>query len=102
LRDAGIRLADAELSYLLDKLHGPYPPWTRKVDNKTITRALTPEQAERYHPWLDNNWHLRRLPTELASSLYKPSRTAKAGGRKKERDARKAGSVDRFGQLTTS
>ncbi|HEY5186845.1 MAG TPA: DUF6788 family protein [Actinomycetes bacterium] len=47
------------------QLHGPYPTWTRKVDNRTITRTLTPEQAEHLRPWLDNNRRLRRLLTEL-------------------------------------
>jgi len=47
------------------QLHGPYPTWTRKVDNKTVTRTLTPEQAERCRPWFDNNRRLHRLLTEL-------------------------------------
>jgi hypothetical protein len=47
------------------QLHGPYPTWTRKVDNKTVTRTLTPDQAERYRPWIDNSRRLRRLLTEL-------------------------------------
>lgn len=47
------------------QLHGPYPTWTRKVDNKTVTRTLTPEQAERLRPWFDNNRRLRHLVTEL-------------------------------------
>ncbi len=47
------------------QLHGPYPTWTRKVDNKTVTRTLTAEQAERYRPWFDNARRLRELLTEL-------------------------------------
>ncbi len=47
------------------ELHGPYPTWTRKVDNKTVTRTLTAEQAERYRPWFDNARRLRELLTEL-------------------------------------
>ena len=27
------------------QLHGPYLTWTRKVENKTVTRTLNPEQA---------------------------------------------------------
>lgn len=46
-------------------LHGPYPTWTRKVANKTVTRTLTAEQAERYRPWFDNARRLRELLTEL-------------------------------------
>jgi len=29
-----------------DKAYGPYYIWTRKVNNKTVTKALTPEQAK--------------------------------------------------------
>jgi hypothetical protein len=47
------------------QLHGPYTTWTRKVDNKTVTRTLTAEQAERYQPWFDNARRLRELLAEL-------------------------------------
>lgn len=50
--------------------HGPYWHWTRTVAGKTVTRTLTPEQAERYQPWFDNGRRLRRALTELeAQSL---------------------------------
>jgi len=47
------------------QLHGPYIAWTRKVNHKTLTRNLTPEQAHRYGPWFDNNRRLRQLTSEL-------------------------------------
>lgn len=47
------------------QLHGPYPTWTRKVDNKTVTRTLTAEQAELYRPWFANARRLRELLAEL-------------------------------------
>jgi hypothetical protein len=47
------------------QLHGPYPAWTRKVDGKTVTRSLNPEQARRYQTWLDTNRRLRELVSEL-------------------------------------
>lgn len=47
------------------QLHGPYPAWTRKVDGKTVTRSLNPQQVQRYQTWLDNNRRLRELVTEL-------------------------------------
>jgi hypothetical protein len=47
------------------QLHGPYPTWTRKIANKTITRTLTAEQAELCRPWFDNARRLRALLTEL-------------------------------------
>ncbi len=51
-------------------LHGPYLHWTRTIAGKTMTRTLTPEQAERYQPWFDNARRLRQALTELeAQSL---------------------------------
>jgi len=47
------------------QLHGPYLSWTRKVENKTVTRTLTPDQADRLQPLLDNARRLRELATEL-------------------------------------
>ena len=47
------------------QLHGPYLTWTRKVAGKTITRRLTPQQADRYRPWLENSRRLRALIAEL-------------------------------------
>lgn len=45
--------------------HGPYPSWIRKDGTKTITRTLSPAQAERYRPWFDNTRRLRQLVDEL-------------------------------------
>ncbi len=47
------------------ELHGPYLTWTRKVDNKTVTRTLSPDQADRIRPLLANARRLRELVTEL-------------------------------------
>ena len=47
------------------QLHGPYLTWTRKVDNKTVTRTLDPGQAERLRPLLDNSRCLRELVHDL-------------------------------------
>jgi len=46
-------------------LHGPYLHWTRTVAGKTVTRTLTPEQAERYQPWFENARRLREALTDL-------------------------------------
>jgi hypothetical protein len=46
-------------------LHGPYHQWTRKIDGKTVTRWLTPEQLERYQGWFANAQRARQLLTEL-------------------------------------
>lgn len=47
------------------QLHGPYIQWTRKIDQKTVTRRLTDEQWERYKDWFDNAKRLRALLAEL-------------------------------------
>jgi hypothetical protein len=47
------------------QLHGPYLTWTRKVDNKTVTRTLNPDQAQRLRPLIDNARRLRELVAEL-------------------------------------
>jgi hypothetical protein len=48
-----------------DRRHGPYPSWIRKVRTKSVTRTLSPAQAERYRPWFDNTRRLRELVDEL-------------------------------------
>jgi hypothetical protein len=47
------------------QLHGPYPSWVRKVGTKTVTRTLSPAQAERYGPFFENTKRLRELVAEL-------------------------------------
>ena len=32
-------------------LHGPYPTWTRKAGTRSITKTLTPQEAERLRPY---------------------------------------------------
>jgi hypothetical protein len=63
-------------------LHGPYIAWTRKVDQKTIARNLTPEQAERYGPWFENNRRLRQLTTELQALSLKAAAETEGWGEK--------------------
>lgn len=45
--------------------HGPYLTWTRKVAGKTVTRTLSPEQAERLRPMLESSRRLREIVSEL-------------------------------------
>lgn len=47
------------------QLHGPYIQWTRKIDGRTRTRLLTPEQLARYQPWFENAQRIRQLLAEL-------------------------------------
>ena len=56
-------------------LHGPYPAWTRKVDGKTITRSISPEQADRYRPWFDNARRLRELVDQLRQLAIEQANT---------------------------
>lgn len=51
------------------QLHGPYLSWIRKTGGRPTTRTLTPEQEQRYRPWLDNNKRLQQLATELVTEL---------------------------------
>jgi hypothetical protein len=53
------------------QLHGPYLTWTRKVDNKTVTRTLDAHQADALRPLLDNSRRLRELVTELEALALK-------------------------------
>ena len=46
-------------------LHGPYPTWTRKAGARSITKTLTPQDAERLRPYFDAHRRLRQLITEL-------------------------------------
>ena len=43
------------------QLHGPYAEWTRKIDAKTVTRRLTPEQLDAWQPLFDNARKMRGL-----------------------------------------
>jgi hypothetical protein len=47
------------------QMHGPYLSWIRKIGTKTVTRTLSPAQAERYRPLFNNTRRLRELVSEL-------------------------------------
>lgn len=64
------------------RLHGPYTTWTRKIAGKTVTRRLTPEQAERYQPWFENNRRLRELISELEALSLQAAAHAEGWGEK--------------------
>lgn len=63
------------------QLHGPYIQWTRTVDGKTVTKLLTPEQLDRYQPWLDNARRLRELITQLEDLSIQAVEHAEGWGR---------------------
>lgn len=60
--------------------HGPYYAWTRKINGKTVTRTLTPEQARLYEPWFDNARRLRALAAELEALSLRLASTAEGWG----------------------
>lgn len=64
------------------QLHGPYLQWTRTVKGKTVTKLLTPEQLERYQPWLDNARRLRELTVELEALTIQTVKDAEGWGAK--------------------
>ena len=45
--------------------HGPYYQWTAKINDKTITRRLTPDQAHLYQEWITNDRQLRAIITKM-------------------------------------
>jgi hypothetical protein len=47
------------------QLHGPYWSWTRKVDNKTVTRYLSDQEVDDYGEFFENAKRLRALVAEL-------------------------------------
>lgn len=47
------------------RLHGPYARWTRKIDNKTVTRNLSETELAEYEPFFENARRLRALLAEL-------------------------------------
>ena len=52
--------------------HGPYFQYTRKLAGKTLSRRLSPDQAERYRGWITN----RRRLDELLHQMDELSRQA--------------------------
>jgi len=63
-------------------LHGPYYSWTRKINGKTVTQTLTPEQAKRYGPWFNDARRLRELSAQLETLSLKLAQDAEGWGEK--------------------
>lgn len=60
------------------QLHGPYAFWTRKIDNKTVTRTLTDDELAEYQPLFDNARRLRDLASQLQQLTLEVVETAGA------------------------
>lgn len=65
-----------------DQRHGPYLYWTRKISGKTASKLLSPQQAERYRPWLANNKRLHDLVRELEALWIRTAQQAEGWGEK--------------------
>ena len=69
------------------ELHGPYWYWTRKVDQKTVSKLLSAEQVPEYTQWFANRHRLRELTHELEElgnrQRSRPTRVRR-GGRQKQ------------------
>lgn len=51
--------------------HGPYWQLTRKIDGKTVTRRLTPDQAKLYRQWIANDRHLHHTINQMRTIAAK-------------------------------
>jgi hypothetical protein len=64
-----------------DQRHGPYIQWSRTVKGRTVNKMLTPQQLERYQPWIDNQRRLRDLTKQLETLSLEAMRTAEGWNR---------------------
>jgi hypothetical protein len=64
-----------------DQRHGPYIQWSRTVKARTVNKMLTPEQLERYQPWIDNGRRLRELAHQLETLSLEAMHTAEGWNR---------------------
>ncbi len=73
------------------QLHGPYALWTRKADNKTVTRRLAEPALSQYRPWFENAKRLRALAAELQALTLGMVRTPPQQPSHRPRPARSEG-----------
>jgi len=45
--------------------HGPYAYWTSKKENKTVSRLLSPEEADLLEEWIENRRKLEAIVREM-------------------------------------
>ncbi len=66
-------------------LHGPYWSWTRKIENKTVTRYLNEQERADAQPLFENAKRLRSLIVELETlglSVFEAHSPAKQPARR--------------------
>jgi len=71
------------------QLHGPYTYWTRTIHGRTVAQLLTPEQHQRYRPWIENSRRLRQLVKELEALAVQTAQHTE-GWDRKQRPAKPA------------
>jgi hypothetical protein len=54
--------------------HGPYPYWTTKVKQKTVTKLLSAEEADIYEKWIQNR---RLLETTIRKMIELSKKAAR-------------------------
>jgi hypothetical protein len=54
--------------------HGPYAYWTTKVAGKTVSRLLTPVEAELHEEWIENRRRIEAVVRELKALSAKAAR----------------------------
>lgn len=45
--------------------HGPYAYWTTKLKGRTVSRRLSPEEAQLLEAWIDNRRKLERIQDKM-------------------------------------
>ncbi|MHB8290473.1 MAG: DUF6788 family protein [Acidimicrobiales bacterium] len=74
------------------RLHGPYAFWTRKVNNKTVTRMLNEQELADYQSMFDNARKIRDLVSQLHELSLELVEPAANGPKPKAPTAAKAAS----------
>ena len=54
--------------------HGPYPYWTTKVNQKTVTKLLTAQEADLYEQWIENRRQLEITINKMIEISKKASK----------------------------
>ena len=56
--------------------HGPYPYWTSKKAQKTVSRLLSAEEAAVYEEWIENRRALERIVKQMKRLSRKAAKPA--------------------------
>ena len=56
--------------------HGPYAYWTRKENQKTVSKLLTAEEADLYEEWIENRRHLEGIVRDMQKLSRRAGKTA--------------------------